>query len=112
MEDVISHYVAELLKKAGIDTLPGDFRKEYVEKLTAEVQQRLGIMALSELDEAGVTAFETMSNQEKTPSPRELLEFFNSHIPDFQKKVEASLEQFSQEFLKGATQLKQVKLNQ
>lgn len=110
MEDVIESYVAELLKKAGIDALPEDFKKEYVEKLRAEVQQRLGIMALAELDEVGVQDLEKLSSQEKTPEPQELLEFFNKRIPDFQQKVSKNLDEFSQEFLAGAAKIKEAKL--
>lgn len=109
MEDLIAKFVAELLKKAGIDSLPEDFKKDYVAKLSAEVQQRLGIMALSELDEAGVKDFETLSNRPQTPNPQELLEFFNARIPDFDAKVNKALEQFSQEFLVGAAKLNNLK---
>lgn len=112
MEDVIATYVAELLKKAGIESLPEDFKTDYVQKLTAEVQQRLGIMALTELDEDGLQKFEKIMRENETPDQKMLLEFFNSEITDFEAKVQKTLSQFSEEFLSTATNLGKLKVSE
>ncbi|PWB38995.1 MAG: hypothetical protein C3F02_01135 [Parcubacteria group bacterium] len=109
MEDVIATYVAELLTKAGIDALPEEFKKDYLQKLRAEVEQRLGIMALGELDEDGLKKFEQIMRENETPDQKMLLEFFNKEIPDFEAKVKKTLAQFSEEFLSSAAKLMDLK---
>jgi len=39
MVNVIEEFVQGLVKKAGLENTPEDFRNEYVKKLTAEVQR-------------------------------------------------------------------------
>ncbi len=112
MEDVIQNFVDELVKKAGIDNMPEDLKNEQLEMLKAQVEQRLGIMAVSELDEAGVAAFEKFMADNKTPDPKAMMEFFNTHISDFEKKVEDTLIKFGQEFIQGVANLKNTKLNE
>jgi hypothetical protein len=111
MEDQVQKFVAELLKNAGIDNMPADFKKQYADKLGVEVQRRLGIMALDELDEKGITDFEAFTVKNKSPQSKDLLEFFNGHITDFKGKVEATLSQFAQEFISSAQKLKGTKLS-
>lgn len=111
MENVIEKFVQEMIKKAGIDNMPEDFKKEYTDKLAVEVQQRLGIMALQELDENGLKEFETLMRDEKEPNPQQLLEFFQGKIPDFNGKLSQTLKKFAEEFISGAERLKSKKLN-
>lgn len=110
MEDQVQKFISDLLKKAGIDNMPEDFKKQYAERLGVEVQRRLGIMALDELNEKGISDFEAFSAKHKSPQSKDLLEFFNTHIPDFKGKVEATMSQFGQEFLSSAQKLKGTKL--
>jgi len=110
MEDVINTYVSELLKKADIN-LPEGLKQEYTDKLSAEVQQRLGMMALSELDAEGLKKFEEIMRIEETPDQKKLLEFFNTEISGFQDKVNRSLGQFSEEFLNNAAKLKELRVS-
>ena len=58
MENIIEQFIQDLIKKSGIDNMPEDFKKEYREKLAAQAQQRLGMVALQELDEQGIKDFE------------------------------------------------------
>ena len=111
-QDVIQNFVNENIKKAGIGDLPEDFKKDYTEKLAVEAQQRLGIMALSHLNGKGIKDFENLLKTAKTPKPQELLEFFDSRIPDFTQKVVETLKKFGEEFLAGAERLTGAKLGQ
>jgi len=108
MNDPIQQFIQEVLKKAGVSQMPEDFKQQYVEKLAAEAQKRLGIMALSEMDEKGMKEFEKLMTAEKAPEQKELLEFFESKIPDFPQKVTETLKKFGEEFIQGAERLKRV----
>ena len=99
-----------MVKKAGIDNMPDDFKKTYNEKLAVEAQRRLGMMAIAELDEQGAKDFEEFIAKNPSPEPKKTLEFFNSKITDFQTKVENTLTKFAEEFISGAEKLKGTKL--
>ncbi len=111
MVNVIEEFVQGLVKKAGLENTPEDFRNEYVKKLTAEVQRRLGIMAVQELDEQGLKDFEKLAKDKTAPKPNQIMDFFNARIPDFQVKLVKVLEDFGNEFVQGAEKLKGAKLS-
>jgi len=111
MENVIEQFIQGVIKKAGIDNMPEDFKKEYTEKLAIETQRRLGIVAIQELDEKGIKDFEEFMGKNESPKPDEVLDFFNTRIPDFSIKIAKTLEQFGNEFVQGAAKLKGTKLS-
>lgn len=111
MEDVIQNFVLDLLKQAGIDQMPEDFKKEYTEKLAVEAERRLGVMAMEELDAKGLEEFEAFMSTNNAPKSEDFLEFFNSHITNFNVKSNKTLQEFAQEFLNSATDLKGTKLS-
>jgi len=112
MEDLIQNFVEGLLKKTGIDDMPEEFKNEQLESLKAQVEQRLGMMAISELDEAGVSAFEEFMSKNEAPDAQKMMEFFNTHISDFEIKVQDTLTTFAQEFVRGVENLKGTKLTE
>ncbi len=111
MEDIIQNFVLDLLKQAGIDNMPEEFKKEYAEKLSVEAERRLGVMAMEELDAKGLEAFETFMSAHEAPKSEDFLEFFNGHINDFSAKANKTLQDFAQEFLASATELKGQKMS-
>jgi hypothetical protein len=111
MEDMIQSFVLDLLKQAGIDNMPEEFKKEYTEKLAVEAERRLGVMAMEELDVKGLEQFETFMSTHDAPKSEDFLEFFNTHITDFDAKANKALQDFAQEFLSSAADLKGTKLS-
>jgi len=109
MENIIENFIQEMIKKAGIDNMPEEFKKEYVEKLGVEVQQRLGIMALKELDEKGIKEFEVLMSGDKEPTPQQLTDFFKAKIENFEDKLADTLKKFAEEFIQGTERLKSQK---
>ena len=107
MHNIMEQYVNQIMQQAGLANLPdNDFKRDYLEKLNAEAQRRLGLMALSEMDEAGIKDFEKLMQENKSPNPEELIEFFKARVPDFETKVTAALKQFAEEFISGAEKLR------
>lgn len=109
--DFIQSYIEAIIKKAGVDNMPDDFKKEYTEKLKVEAEKRLGLMAMGELDEQGLAEFEKFMQDNKKPNSGQMLDFFVAKIPDFENKVKQALEEFADEFIKGAADLKGTKLS-
>ncbi len=102
--DLISTFVTELLKKAGLDDVPRDFYDEYSQKIGVEAQKRLGMIAIRELTPDAVDEFGKLMTNEA--DPKTLAEFFKKNIPDYEKKVEEALKEFADEFLASAAKLK------
>jgi len=102
--DLISTFVTELLKKAGLDDVPRDFYDEYSQKIGVEAQKRLGMIAIRELTPDAVDEFGKLMTDEA--DPKTLAEFFKKNIPDYEKKVEEALKEFADEFLTSAAKLK------
>lgn len=105
MPQPLSAFVEELLVKAGMVTLPEDFRQQYILKLVSQVEERIGLKALAELDEEELAEFERMMQPPKPPA--EVLAFFRLHIRDFPEKMQAVLDEFTAEFLQHATSARQ-----
>lgn len=111
MEDIIQNFAMDLLKQAGLDNMPEEFKKEYIEKLAVEAERRLGVMAMEDLDAKGLEDFENFMSSHDAPKTEDFLEFFNSHIPDFTAKTSKTLQDFAQEFLASAADLRGAKLS-
>jgi Protein of unknown function (DUF5663) len=105
-KDFINDYIESILKKAGISNMPDDFKKEYTEKLRAEAEKRLGLVAMAELDEKGLEDFEQFITDNNDPKPEQMLDFFIARIPDFENKVKVSLEEFAEEFSKNVSEMR------
>ena len=103
--DLITNFVAELLKKAGLADMPEKFRDEYSEKIGLEVQKRLGLVAMKELSPEAVDKFGQLMTADAKPD--ELAEFFQQNIPDYETKVTQALKDFADEFLASAEKLRQ-----
>jgi hypothetical protein len=104
VEDLIQQFVEGLIKEAGLEKMPESFKKEYNEKLGLEAQKRIGAVALKELSAEAMDKFGELI--EKDPSPKKLEEFFKQNIPDYETKVQNALQEFANEFIESAKQLK------
>lgn len=98
---VIQVFVHQLMSDAGLDSLDADFREDYAEKLTHQVERHIGIKSVELLDDEGKAAYvEFMQKHEKKePTPEEVVEFFRSHVDDFDGNMKNVLAEFAQDFL-------------
>lgn len=94
----LSAFVDDLLVKAGLNELPAEYRNQYVAKLVSQIEERIGLRALQELDEEQLADFEHLVKDKKNAKP--VFEYFNLHVHDFPAKMRAAMEEFSVEFLK------------
>ena len=102
--DIITAFVSELLKKAGLESVPKNFYDEYAAKIGMEVQKRLGIIAMNELPPDAVDKFGEMVARDAKPD--ELAKFFQENIPDYEVKITEALKDFADDFLASAAKLK------
>lgn len=102
-QNPIAIYADELVKRAGFKNLSPDYRKKFVAQLTEQAQNKLGLMALSELGQAQMEKFSNLAAQ--SPPQGEILAFFRQNIADFDRKMQKTLEEFGGDFIRRSKML-------
>ena len=103
-QDSIDLFVENLLKQANLANLPEDYKKEYVERVKEQINQRLGIIMLENLDDDGIAAFSELMSGEPTPDINAIQKLCQDRIPEFNQKIQAALAEFAQDFVTASTQ--------
>jgi hypothetical protein len=102
----LQQFIKNIIKKAGMESLPQKFLDEYEDKLIIEFQRRIGVLMVKELDEQGIKEFDKLIQGNPNPDQRVLLNFFNVHISNFKQKFEKGSQDFTQEFVDELKKLK------
>jgi len=102
----IIDFVKELLTRAGLVT-DGKFDEDYVSALADEVEKKMGIAIMDELDEESMFEYAKLVNDGKTQDPEVSHDFFKTHIQDFEGKRLKVLENYAAEFLARTKQMKE-----
>ena len=97
-QDPLDLFVENLIKSANLE-LPDDFRGQFAEKLKEQVNRRLGLALLENLDEAGVEQYNRLMDAEPAPDYGAIQAFYQQRIPDLEERLQAELSAFSQDFL-------------
>lgn len=109
--DPMMDFANELLKKAGIDNLPEEFKKQQLEQLAFEAQRRLALVAQKEMSAEALDQYFTMVEKDKA-KPERLLEFFKANVDNFEAKMQEALREFGDEFLGGAAKLQDMDIEE
>ena len=62
-EESLNTYVETLLKEANVSTTPADYYQAYKTKLASEVNRRIGLVVMNELEKKDLEEFEKILNQ-------------------------------------------------
>ena len=98
MKNQIVEFLQQLINEADLKHLPDDFKSRYIEQLRMLVEERIGILALEELHEEHVKDFQKMLNGSDKEQEK-IGDFLREHVPEFEQKVQAVLEEFRNQFL-------------
>lgn len=97
-QEPIDMYIDNLLKEANLK-LPDDYKTQYAERLKEQVNRRLGIVIMENLDDAGLAEFSQLMAQEPKPDILEIQKSFAARIPDFDQKIKTALAEFGKDFI-------------
>lgn len=97
-QDPLDLFVENLLKESKLN-LPEDFQAQYIEKLKEQVNRRLALVLMEELDEAGLVQFSELMSAEPQPDFIAIQNFYKEKIPNFEQKIQASLAEFATDFI-------------
>ncbi len=106
-KDLLQVFIPAIIKEAGLDNVPEDFKREYEEKLAFEAQNRLGAIAMGELSPEDMDKFMRMAEEKENITPDEMFLFFKEHIDDFAEKMADGLKEFALEFINDAKKLRE-----
>jgi hypothetical protein len=104
-QDPIQSFVEQLFEAAGLNNLPADFKKEYVDRTVLEVNRRIGLALVPHLDEKALKEFGILMDK-KVLTPEQTMKYFETNIPDVQTKVQGAMEEFAKEFISSAEQMR------
>ncbi|MFA5020747.1 MAG: DUF5663 domain-containing protein [Patescibacteria group bacterium] len=97
-QESIDLFVENLLSQAKLN-LPADFKGQYVEKLKEQINRRLGLVIMENLDDAGLEEFSRLMATEPKPDINTIQAAFQARIPDFEQKIKEALVEFAQDFV-------------
>lgn len=95
----IKQFVIELLKKAALIDEKDGIDMDYVDKLAIEVEKRMGLLVMQELNEDAMLAYAKLVDEGKAEDAQASYIFFKTNIPDFDGKRQKWLEDFAYDFL-------------
>lgn len=104
-QDLMTQFASKLVEEAGFGQLDPQYKEQYIREVAQEAQTKLGLMALSELSKEGMEKFSKLS--QKDPASEEVFSFFRNNIKDFDAKVQKTLAEFGEDFIRRAKMLKQ-----
>lgn len=99
-EKALDVYLEQLLKAANIAGMPIDYKKSYKERLGFEVERRIGLVVMNELEKKDLEEFEKLLGE--NVSSEEIQKFVSSKISNFTEVVKKGLDDFAAEFIAAA----------
>lgn len=95
-ENILEQYVLKVLNENGFDKLDEQAKKQYLPQFVVQAEQRLGAALLPLLNEESANAFVELTKKQDA-KPDEWWGFWKKHVPDFEKLVEKTLQEFAVE---------------
>ena len=100
--EAIDQFIDALLREANLDALPDDYKAQYRERLFDQIVNRIGIIAVENLDQKGAEEFGKLLESGIKPNSEEAQNFFEQKIPDFGEKIRQGMVDFGREFITAA----------
>ena len=97
----LNTFFDDIIAQAHLSSLPDTFKDEYKDRLSTEIQKRIGIMALNNLEEKDAEEFSALVAKSQT-TQEDVMNFLRTRIPNLQDRITEVLTQFQREFVKSA----------
>lgn len=97
-QDPMDLFIENLLTQANM-SLPDGFKDQFVEKLKEQLNRRLAITLMEDLDDASLAEFNQLMAAEPAPDFTAIQHFYVAKIPNFEQKMQTALAEFAQDFV-------------
>lgn len=101
MNNELDIFINELIKQAGLDSMPAEYLQEYKEKLAIEAQKRLGVASMAALSPEQVAELNEIIAREAEPAMA-IKDYLIANIDDYKGKMTEALKEFGREVLVAA----------
>lgn len=100
-ENFLVTFVEKALAENGYTNLTEDMKKELVPQFVAQLEQRIGVSMLPNLSVENAEKF-TDILKDKNASPKQLIDFWEKAVPNYQEIVKKEMETFLSDLKKIA----------
>ena len=94
-----AQYVQLILEQSGLNNLDADFKLQVIERLTEQVETKLGMIIIDALDDKGLEAMMDFRDENPEASADKWAAWFKKYIPDLQDRVQEGLLEFGKKFM-------------
>jgi len=99
-------FTQEVLIEAGLNDIPEDFKKDYIQQLSYELRRRVGIMAVRSLDALSFHDFRERIKDNPSQDLLCVIDFFKERLPQFNEIVAEVFFDFKCQILEQASLIK------
>jgi len=110
-EEIMLKFIDAVIEKSGLK-LKGDFLAEYRELLLEQVEKRIWLMVVDELEDDAIKGFYEMTmgaenmDELDDEKKKEVAVYCQENIPDFEKKVLKIMDDFATQFVRNIKLMK------
>lgn len=92
-------YVKLILEQSGLNNLDADFKIQVIERLTEQVEIKLGMIIIDALDDSGLADMMDFRDKNPEASSEDWAKWFAEYIPDLQQRAQEGLLEYGKKFL-------------
>ena len=95
-------FALELIKKANLVDVPADWLTKHTNELARAINQRMSHIIIENVSEQDAIEFNEKFSTTKSEQPdfNKMQQFLSQKIPDLDKKIQTSLDELADEYLK------------
>ena len=103
--DLISRFAQQLIEETQKVPLPADYLEDYQARLEDQIVERLGLIALENMDEEGLKQYEAIIKETggdlEKMNYEQVEKLWKKHIKNFEEVMAKGLAEFAKEYQKN-----------
>lgn len=97
--DPLESLAEEIIKQANLADLPEGDKKYLRENLLLQLNRRLGLIIMENLNDEGQREYGELLDDGLVPDPKKLQDLLVKYITDYQEKITAGLKEFAKQII-------------
>jgi hypothetical protein len=90
----LENLVEQIIRRVGLDDLPEGDKKYFKENLTLQLNRRLGLIIVENLNDEGRLEYAKLLDEQAIPEPKKMQDLLIKYLPDYQVKIKDGLDEF------------------
>lgn len=97
--DALESLAENIISLAKLDDLPEGDKKYLKDNLLLQLNRRLGLIIVENLDEESMKKYAQLVEDSPIPNSEKLQEFLEGHLPNYKEKIKEGLEEFANDIV-------------